>query len=79
MAAERGALYALEGSCRTAMGAHAVIEAGRVRLAVEALSPDGKHSFRRDGECAAVETEAWAMGLALGREVRAEGGDRLEL
>jgi len=79
VAAERGALYALEGSCRTAMGAHATILGGRVSLAIEALSPDGKHIFRREGECAANEGDAWDMGLALGREVRAQGGGLLDL
>ena len=34
VAAERGALTALEGSCRTAVGAHAVIAAGRLSLIV---------------------------------------------
>jgi hydroxymethylbilane synthase len=79
VAAERGALYALEGSCRTAMGAHATISEGRLSLVIEALTSDGKQSFRREGQCAANETDAWAMGLALGREVRAEGGDLLDL
>ncbi len=79
VAAERGALFALEGSCRTAMGAHATIAGGRLKLVIEALTPDGKRRFRREGECAAEESEAWDMGLALGRDVRAEGGDLLEL
>ena len=42
VAAERGALEALEGSCRTAIGAHARLEGGRLRLIVEALTPDGR-------------------------------------
>jgi hydroxymethylbilane synthase len=79
VAAERGALHALEGSCRTAMGAHAVIRDGRLLLVVEALSPDGSLRLRREGECMASESDAWALGLMLGQEVRAEGGDRLEL
>jgi len=79
VAAERGALCALEGSCRTAMGAHAVIADGALSLVIEALSPDGIHRWRRQGQCAANEADAWALGLKLGYEVRAEGGDRLEL
>ena len=79
VAAERGALWALEGSCRTAMGAHAVIAGGTLTLVIEALTPDGTHRFRREGQCAANEADAWSLGLALGHEVRAEGGDLLEL
>ena len=86
LAAERGALEALEGSCRTAMGAHAVCGAdGAMRLVVEALVPDGSARFRRDetrrleGDAAAVLAKARAFGLELGRAVRDEGGDRLDL
>lgn len=82
VAAERGALYALEGSCRTAMGAHARIEADRLILTVEALTPDGRLRFRREGELgapasAATEAEARELGLDLGRRIRAEAGDRI--
>ena len=38
VAAERGALVALEGSCKTAIGAHARLANGSVHLIVEALS-----------------------------------------
>jgi hydroxymethylbilane synthase len=79
VAAERGALEALEGSCRTAMGAHARLEGGRLKLVVEALTPDGAERFRRDGECAANSADARALGRALGEAVKAEGGDRLVL
>src|SRR5215831_1830377 len=42
VAAERGALAALEGSCKTAIGAHAWFEGAALKLVVEALSPDGR-------------------------------------
>lgn len=78
VAAERGAMLALEGSCRTAIGAHAVMDGERLTLTVEALVPDGSARWRRDG---AVETpteqSARALGEALGRDIRAEAGDRL--
>lgn len=77
VAAERGALEALEGSCRTAVGAHAVVEGDRVRLMCEALTPDGAARWRAGGEAAAEPDAARALGLALGRQVRAEAGDRL--
>ena len=83
VAAERGALAALEGSCKTAIGAHARLDGGRLRLIVEALTPDGARRFRREGEAdvggADGEAAARALGLRLGDEIRAEGGDALVL
>lgn len=85
LAAERGALEALEGSCRTAMGAHARRDGDRLILTVEALTPDGTARFRREGEMALADDAARdlpaarGLGLQLGAAVRDEGGDRLEL
>ena len=79
VAAERGALEALEGSCRTAMGAHARLVGDRLKLVVEALTPDGAQRFRREGDCAINTDDAVALGRALGEAVKAEGGDRLVL
>jgi len=75
---ERGAMRALEGSCRTAVGAHATIERGRLRLVTEMLSPDGSARWRRSGEIAADagEAEARALGERLGAEVHALAGDQ---
>ncbi len=66
VAAERGAMAALEGSCRTAIGAHAVLEGGDLVLVVEALSPDGLHRFRGEGriDAGAGATAAAALGPA---------------
>jgi hydroxymethylbilane synthase len=77
VAAERGALFALEGSCRTAIGAHAVITGDRLRLIVEALTPDGRQRFRQEGETSADVDSAQALGLDIGRAVRDAGGDAL--
>jgi len=79
VAAERGALEALEGSCRTAMGAYARIDGDRLTLVVEALTPDGQSKFRRHGACLANTEDAVALGRELGEAVKAEGGDRLVL
>jgi len=81
VAAERGAMTALEGSCRTAIGAHAEIAAGRLRLTTEMLAPDGSVRWRRAGEIGDVEAanataQARALGLRLGAEVRAAAGDQ---
>ena len=80
IAAERGALMALEGSCRTALGAYAVLNDGALELVVEALTPDGGERFRSQGRLEhADRAGAEALGRALGERVRAEGGERLLL
>jgi hydroxymethylbilane synthase len=83
VAAERGALAALEGSCKTAVGAYARLEGDRLHLIVEALTPDGARRFRREGEAdvgsAGGEAVARALGVRLGQAVFAEGGAALEL
>ena len=83
VAAERGALVALEGSCRTAIGAYAQVDQAGLRLVVEALTPDGRERFRREASLALAgegdEARARQLGLALGGEIREEGGDRLLL
>jgi hydroxymethylbilane synthase len=81
VAAERGALTALEASCRTAVGAHCVItDDGDLVLTVEALSADGAMQWRDediDRASAHVEGTAFEMGLAAGRRVRDAAGDGL--
>ena len=74
VAAERGALAALEGSCKTPIGAHARLSGTSLFLVVEALSPDGRHRFRREGEAelppgAGAEVTARDLGLSLGAAV----------
>lgn len=77
VAAERGALVALEANCRTAMGAHARLVDGRVHLAVETLSNDGKKRWRREGACEADLAAARALGLEVGDQVRDDAGTDL--
>lgn len=76
--AERGAMTALEGSCRTAIGALAVIAEDRLRLTVEMLAPDGSARWCRAGEmdADAGPQAARELGLELGRAVHAEAGDQ---
>lgn len=81
VAAERGAMTALEGSCRTAVGAHAAIAHGRLRLTTEMLAPDGSARWRRNGEigdvaAADIMDQALALGERLGAEVHAAAGDQ---
>ena len=81
VAAERGALEALEGSCRTAIGAHARSDGERLSLTVEALTPDGADRFRREATLrlggSVGHAEAHALGFSLGRDIRAAAGDRI--
>jgi hydroxymethylbilane synthase len=80
IAAERGALEALEGSCRTAIGAHARLVADDLDLVVEALTPDGRQRFRREASVRiAGEGPARALGLELGKSILEEGGEQLFL
>ncbi len=83
VAAERGALYALEGSCRTAVGAHARLDGLDLTMIVEALTPDGARRFRREGGVTLASLDdtdqARALGLELGQAVRIEGGPALIL
>ena len=81
VAAERGAMTALEGSCRTAVGAHAMIADGQLRLTTEMLAPDGSARWRRasdlgDLSAGDVMDQARALGLRLGAEVHAAAGDQ---
>lgn len=84
VAAERGAMAALEGSCKTAIGAHAWFEGAHLKLIVEALSTDGQARFRHAGEAdltelADPEASARALGLSLGIAVRDEAGDAISI
>jgi hydroxymethylbilane synthase len=83
VAAERGALAALEGSCKTAIGAHARLDGDRLHLIVEALTPDGAQRFRREGDVAVGgpdgEARARTLGLSLGEQIGKEGGAALIL
>jgi len=80
VAAERGALEALEGSCRTAIGAHARLVADDLDIVVEALTPDGRKRFRREASVRMTGIgPARALGLELGRSIAEEAGGILAL
>jgi hydroxymethylbilane synthase len=80
IAAERGALDALEGSCRTALGAYSLLKDGTLHLIVEALTPDGRERFRRQGSIDnPTKASADALGRSFGEQIQAEAGDRLLL
>ncbi|MFT4954992.1 MAG: hydroxymethylbilane synthase [Brevundimonas sp.] len=75
--AERGAMLALEGSCRTAVGAYAFIENDRLSLTAEILAPDGSARWRHSGEIQSPTTEtAHDLGVRIGDAVHADAGDQ---
>ena len=69
---ERAFLAALDGSCRTPLAGHAVIENGAVRFRGHALTLDGVHCFETVREGAPADAER--MGREAGEQVKAEGG-----
>jgi hydroxymethylbilane synthase len=76
--AERGALTALEASCRTAVGAYATLDEQDLHLFVEALSADGKIRWQRRGTVKSVTLHtARQLGLDLGHQIKAEAGPAL--
>ena len=69
---ERAFLAALDGSCRTPLAGHAVIENGRVKFRGHALTLDGVHCFETTREGAPAD--AARMGREAGEQVKADGG-----
>ncbi len=78
--AERGALEALEASCRTAVGAYATYDGETLHLFAEALSANGRIRWQRRASLIALTpVSARDLGLRLGEEIKAEAGDNLIL
>ena len=78
IAAERSFLEALDGSCRTPIGALARLTDNQLHFLGEVLSPDGKRRWRREERLALgsdAKTDAAALGRRLGAEIRAEAGE----
>lgn len=78
--AERAFLAALDGSCRTAIGALARVSGDQLSFIGEALTPDGTARWRREGRLtlgANAVADARALGHRLGSEIRDEAGGAL--
>lgn len=69
---ERAFLAALDGSCRTPLAGHAVIENGVVKFRGHALTLDGAHCFETTRQGSPADAER--MGREAGEQVKAEGG-----
>jgi len=74
VAAERGFLTALDGSCRTPIGALATIKSGKLHLVGEVLSPDGRRHWRRE-DSIDLPGDAAALGKKLGQSIRHQAGE----
>ncbi|MGE0597201.1 MAG: hydroxymethylbilane synthase [Hyphomonadaceae bacterium] len=78
--AERGFLEALDGSCRTPIGALARYEDGWLSFIGETLTPDGTARWRRTDRIQLGDdgfAAARALGLRLGGEIKQEAGDAI--
>jgi hydroxymethylbilane synthase len=78
--AERGFLEALDGSCRTPIAAHAVLDGAEIHLRGEALTPDGAKRWSNETRATLPELDpaaAAALGRELGLEVKRAGGETL--
>lgn len=70
--AERAALAALDGSCRTPIAGLAGLDGERLLLSVLIARPDGSEVHKETGEAAAADGPA--LGRALGRKLKERGG-----
>jgi hydroxymethylbilane synthase len=73
--AERALSAALDGSCRSPIGAYAVLESGRLVLEGAVFSPDGDETIRRRIEGAPEEAED--LGARLAERLRAEASPKI--
>jgi hydroxymethylbilane synthase len=74
VSAERGFLALLDGSCRTPIAAHCIVDADRIRFRGLIVTPDGREAFEasREGRCA----DAAQIGADAAREVRERAGEK---
>ncbi|MEM7653901.1 MAG: hydroxymethylbilane synthase [Pseudomonadota bacterium] len=71
--AERAALRELDGSCRTPIAAHAVLEAdNQLWLRVTIAKPDGSAALTTERR--GSQSDSAAMGVDCGRELKADAG-----
>jgi hydroxymethylbilane synthase len=78
--AERAFLEALDGSCRTPIGALARVSDSELSFIGEALTPNGARRWRRSDVVALgadAYADARALGTRLGSEIRDEAGDAI--
>ncbi len=69
LAAERAFLTALDGSCRTPIGAHAIVDGHQVTLRGIVLRPDGSQAY--DEEVYGESVDAAVIGRTAGETIKA--------
>lgn len=74
VAAERGFLALLDGSCRTPIAAHAIVDGERIRFRGLIVSPDGREAYEAARE--GLRSEAAMLGADAAREVRDRAGEK---
>ena len=72
LACERAFLAALDGSCKTPIGAHATIEGGAIHFRGLIARPDG--SAAHDTAAMGRRTDAAALGAECGHQLRKRAG-----
>lgn len=72
--AERAFLEELDGSCRTPIGAHAIIEGEALSLHGIILKPDGTQSY--EDRLKGTIGDAREIGLEMGRLLKSRAGDQ---
>jgi hydroxymethylbilane synthase len=72
---ERAFLATLEGSCRTPIAGHAVVDGSSVTFRGQALTLDGRDSFEHSIE--GPYKDAVVMGIEAGERVKSLGGEKL--
>jgi hydroxymethylbilane synthase len=72
LAAERAFLAVLDGSCRTPIAGHAIIDAGRLAFRGLIAKPDGSACF--EAERAGAAADAVRLGTDAGRELKGLAG-----
>jgi hydroxymethylbilane synthase len=76
--AERAFLAALDGSCRTPIGALARVAGEKLTFIGEILTPDGARRWRREASIVlggGAVAQARALGRELGESIRTESGE----
>jgi hydroxymethylbilane synthase len=73
--AERAVLAALGGGCQVPIGAHAIVDGGRLRLLAIVASPDGAELVRAESQSSIAD--AAALGRDLGEELLNRGARRI--
>ena len=74
VAAERGFLALLDGSCRSPIAAHAVVAGDRIRFRGMIVSTDGQEAYEVTREGA--RSEAAQLGADAARDVRERAGEK---